>query len=85
MNVGDQVKWRHLTNGIRRIRHGRIAAVVPPGVMAHEVLPQYLKNYAAKELGRRPQPRDHESFVVVVEQENRLYAYWPRVERLERA
>lgn len=79
MTIGDAVEWTSQSAGVTKTKRGTIIGIVPRGAPP----PRQIKNPGAC--------RDHESYVVRVEEASRLRPltgrttiryYWPRVTAL---
>lgn len=86
--VGDKVEWKSQSAGRMKLKRGEVRLIVPCGILPANMRllddARYL--FHCGSLFYTIAPRDHESYIVVVDSEGggKSTMYWPRVRHLER-
>lgn len=77
--VGQRVTWTSQSASFKKVKHGEIVAIVPPGICPHDCIPEGFKCGSSSGFGL---PRKHESYLVKVDGKGRR-VYWPLVKYLQ--
>ncbi len=85
LKVGDNVQWTSQSAGTVLTKIGKVIEVVPMGRAVDFSTAQRYANVGCRLVNGGGYPRNHESYLVKVEQGKRKpLVYWPRVSALEK-
>lgn len=80
--IGDWVEWKEPDQ--KQVKRGKVAGIVPPNRGPGRVFDSIPGHeFMVNPLPLQPDPRNHESYLVVIERVTaRPKVYWPEVELL---